>query len=374
MARLSQIDFARRQMFLAEQANRANVTFYPMISSITEWPVGMAAFDNSAIGTLRRLAEDTDGTVAINDLREGLSRMADDLSAFYLMGYYSTNTATDGRFRKIQVKVKGQDKDLIVTARRGYLARTTSAEAAEAAAKPAAAKTATPGPPTEILDALKPLARLSSPPDVFTYGVATPTELTIVVELPASQALTPAWRHGDDVEATLTSPSGNGAPAKGRIEPSTRSALVHLPIEPAAAGPWRVTITIAANGERLEEHVTVDAVAKTTLLGRPVVYRAGASPRAPLFPVADFLFRRIERVHVEWAILQPLEDRQVRVLSKGGQTVAAGATITERAAAGQPMLAVDLSLAPLAAGDYVIEVTARRGSDTVRVFAPLRLQ
>jgi len=369
LGRLSQIDFAQRQMRMAEHANRANVSFYPMMGSISEWPVGMAAFDNSAFGTLRRLAEDTDGRVAINQLREDLAQIADDLSAFYLMGYYSTNTATDGRFRKIQVKVNKKDKDMVVTARRGYMAPTMTAAAAEAAAKAAAAKMTNAGPPAAIVEAMKPLARLSSPPEVFTYGVASASELSLVVELPSSLPSMSIWRQGADVEVSLA----NLAPTKGRIDAPARSATLRIPLEPGTAGPWRLAVTLSTKGERIEDHATIDVPSKGPLLGGPILYRAGASPRAPLFPVAELLFRRTERIHVEWLIRQPLEDRQVRVLSKNGQVVAAGATVTERDAAGQSMLAVDLTLAPLAAGDYVIEVTARRGTDNERVFAPFRV-
>jgi hypothetical protein len=43
-----------------------------------------------------------------------------DNSTYYLLGYYSTNKRADGRFRKIEVKVKGRDVE--VRARRGYTA------------------------------------------------------------------------------------------------------------------------------------------------------------------------------------------------------------------------------------------------------------
>jgi hypothetical protein len=44
--------------------------------------------------------------------------------------------------------------------------------------------------------------------------------------------------------------------------------------------------------------------------------------------------------------------------------------VTERDVAGRKMLAADLNLAPLAAGDYVIEITAGRGGTlTTRLLA-----
>ncbi len=55
-----------------------------------------------------------------NDLAKGLVRIADETRAYYLIGYNPTNTARDGKFRKIEVKVVG--KNLRVRARKGYYA------------------------------------------------------------------------------------------------------------------------------------------------------------------------------------------------------------------------------------------------------------
>ena len=103
---------------LIDDANRANVTFYPVDSR------GLAAMDNliiadlppnvdqamlkNRIETLRTLATDTDGIAVVdtNDLEKGLRRVVDDLTSYYLLGYYSTNGKNDGKFRKITVRVK----------------------------------------------------------------------------------------------------------------------------------------------------------------------------------------------------------------------------------------------------------------------------
>src|SRR6185436_18892325 len=68
------------------------------------------------------LASDTGGFSVknTNDLGAGIKRIADESQSYYLVGYNSTNTARDGRFRKIQVKVAG--KNLRVRARKGYYA------------------------------------------------------------------------------------------------------------------------------------------------------------------------------------------------------------------------------------------------------------
>ena len=56
-----------------------------------------------------------------NDLAKGLVRIADETRVYYLIGYNPTNTARDGKFRKIEVKVN-PSKDIRVRARKGYYA------------------------------------------------------------------------------------------------------------------------------------------------------------------------------------------------------------------------------------------------------------
>ncbi|HEX9190422.1 MAG TPA: VWA domain-containing protein, partial [Vicinamibacteria bacterium] len=63
-----------------------------------------------------------------NDLSAGFKRIADENSRYYLLGYNPTNTARDGAFRKISVKVPGR-KDAEIRARKGYHAPGDDGEA-----------------------------------------------------------------------------------------------------------------------------------------------------------------------------------------------------------------------------------------------------
>ena len=69
------------------------------------------------------LAADTGGFTVrnTNDLSSGFKRIAEETRAYYLIGYNPTNTARDGTFRKIQVKVPGR-RGIQVRARKGYYA------------------------------------------------------------------------------------------------------------------------------------------------------------------------------------------------------------------------------------------------------------
>ncbi len=55
-----------------------------------------------------------------NDLASGITRIANESQAYYLLGYRPTNTLRDGRFRKIEVEVRRSGTS--VRARKGYYA------------------------------------------------------------------------------------------------------------------------------------------------------------------------------------------------------------------------------------------------------------
>jgi VWFA-related protein len=72
--------------------------------------------------SLRSLADQTGGFALLNanDFRDGFARIQRDNSAYYLIGYYSSNERRDGRYRKLNVRVKRPGMQ--VRARRGYVA------------------------------------------------------------------------------------------------------------------------------------------------------------------------------------------------------------------------------------------------------------
>lgn len=72
--------------------------------------------------TLTSLAADTGGRAFTdtNDFGEAFARVQSDMSAYYLLAYSSTNPSRDGRYRRIQVRVKRDGYR--VEARSGYYA------------------------------------------------------------------------------------------------------------------------------------------------------------------------------------------------------------------------------------------------------------
>jgi VWFA-related protein len=74
--------------------------------------------------SLRTLSSETDGRAIVNqnDLSKGLAQMVRDSSAYYLIGYNSSQAPSDGKFHEIKVRVKRPGVD--VRARKGYWAPT----------------------------------------------------------------------------------------------------------------------------------------------------------------------------------------------------------------------------------------------------------
>ncbi|MGD9904495.1 MAG: VWA domain-containing protein [Vicinamibacterales bacterium] len=86
--------------------------------------LGSTAFNNEVrLGqdSLRVLSSETGGFALVNsnDFAGGFERLVADNSAYYLLGYYSSNERRDGRYRKIEVRVKRPG--LTVRARKGYV-------------------------------------------------------------------------------------------------------------------------------------------------------------------------------------------------------------------------------------------------------------
>ena len=130
-------------------AIRANVSFYPVDARglVAQAPMGDATkgspggqamysgssaqaltanFQNSQ-ETLDTLAADTGGKALLddNDLSMGIVQAQKDLSSYYIIGYYSSNTALDGRFRQIKISLNNKPAAARIAKidyRRGYYA------------------------------------------------------------------------------------------------------------------------------------------------------------------------------------------------------------------------------------------------------------
>ena len=138
-------------------AIRSNVAFYPIDArGLSALVPGGDATQAGAVGsnlysgagqrtlkenfnnqqeTLETLARDTGGKALLdsNDLTEGIRQVQQDFSSYYVLSYVSSNTAQDGKYRRIQVKLAPKDAELRAKLeyRQGYYGPTTFARMRE---------------------------------------------------------------------------------------------------------------------------------------------------------------------------------------------------------------------------------------------------
>ena len=352
VSRLGGTDFEHRFRLLLTTARQANVSFYPVdVGGLrTVAPLG------GAVDTLRTLAENTDGfaVVATNDLGGGVRRIENDLSAFYLLGYYSSNSTANGRFRSIEVKVTAPD--VRVSARRGYFAMTAAMAAAAVAPRGATG-------PTAVDDALGRLGAMRADSDLFVAGTAGATGLDVSVEIAAEAVRREGWSQGTALDVTTTSADGRTATITAQLAAGERNVRVNLPAAEVGSGPWRVTVQAAGRVGKVEQRTDIAAAVAAKLVGQPVAFRATPSPRSPLRPLADTRLSRLERLRVEWPVLGEADGHTARLLDRSGKPLGQPLPFTPLPADRQA-LAVDLPMGSLPEGDYVVELVATRAGES----------
>jgi len=143
--RLNGVDNQAQLHATVDAAIKAGVSFWPIDARglVAEAPLGDAtqgSAGNSGIytgaaalatstgfqqsqDTLYALAGDTGGKALFdtNDLDRGIVQAQQSISDYYLLGYYATNTAQNGHFRKIKVTLT-QDLAANLSYRQGYYA------------------------------------------------------------------------------------------------------------------------------------------------------------------------------------------------------------------------------------------------------------
>ena len=88
---------------------------------------GLYSEQRIAQASLRNFAEETGGLawVGSSDFARGFKQIVDDNSSYYVLGYYSTDSRQDGKYRALNIKVNR--KGLSVRARKGYYASSPGA-------------------------------------------------------------------------------------------------------------------------------------------------------------------------------------------------------------------------------------------------------
>ena len=350
---LSELSHQNRFVTMMQAANRANVSFYP-VDPARLFSGTHTLRSNDA---LEMMVSITDGLrVSETALFEtGLRRIVDDLSNYYLLGYYSPADA-DGRFHKISVRVKRPG--VSVRARSGYLAAKADA------AKPMMPSTTSAETSEALLvkQALSSLASFSRELPLRVQAAAAWTRdrtavVRAVAEVPRSTASGDNWGQGGQVEATLM--NGEGKPvAKGSATLAPGTFAAHVAIAPAAPlepDDYKVLIRTkgaAALGSTESATFTLHAAP----LGTGTLFFRRTGPRE--MPTADLRFRRTERVIVETPASLG-DEIAARLLGRTGSALSVPLTATIREDAdGTRWRRVEVTLAPLAPGEYIVETTS----------------
>lgn len=379
---LAYADLQTQFQRLLQRANRANVSFYPLDAR------GLVAFDEpigpntpppptidaarltSRRSAVRTLAENTDGYAIVdtNAIDKALDRMVQDTGAYYLLGYYSTNTKLDGRFRRLSVRVKRQGAD--VRARPGYLAPT---EAEAASARVDALMNGAPAGhttiPPSIVQAFNGLGAARGNVPVRVHLAGAPGHIWVTGELDAATLKQTEWQQGARVRLTFEHDRGLSASfnAEVDLEPGQRSFNATPPAGVTIApGRYVVRVQLTPKGGVVPLQTSADVMVPETgalVSATGVALRRGPSTGLQYFPTADARYRRTERIRLEVPRGAGEAPVAARLLGRDGQTLNVAIGLSERvdAGTGQRLIIADLTLAPLAQGEYALEVSVEQG-------------
>jgi VWFA-related protein len=376
-ARFSQdMDMLREMQDVWDACNRNNTSIY----AVDPRGLAVGAFDitanismktsqqflNQSLDSLRDLAGNTDGRAIVNrnDLAEGMKQIVRDSSAYYLVGYTS-QAPTDGKFHEIRVRVKRPGVQ--VRARKGYWAFTNE-EIKRAVAGPR------PGPPAEITKALTAIAPLTNRRYIRTWfgndrGPDGNSRVTFLWEpLPP----TPGVKRDEPRRVTVLATSATGDIIyRGRV-PSEPAAPGNGGIIRFDAPPGKIDVRLTIEGDGTgtldtedRDLVIPDAGAPEVVLSTPKVWFArnareftALTSGTPPAPVATREFRRTDRLLVRAEAYAPANAPTTVTAQLLNQQGTKMSDLPVTAPTEGQTYSVDLPLASLAAGQYLLQLTA----------------
>jgi VWFA-related protein len=369
---LANMDNTDRLQRTAQRANRVNVSFYPVGAQ------GLDAFD-SDIGPapppppqqdasnlrnrqngLRLLADLTDGVAIVNtnNVAPLLRRVVDDLSAYYLLSYSSTNSKLDGKYRTISVKVSRPGVQ--TRARRGYLAlRPEEVPTTLTGDAVAPAVSAAQGGVLAALNAMAFNPRAELRLRASAYAAAGQGAFWLVGTLDDAARRLPEWARGGTADVTVR--GGDGSAVLTANVPIAADGGFAVPVpETGGLVPGDYTIRVRAKGggsATIDETARVVIATDSPKVGQAVVWRRRPATGLVYLRTADPRASRTDRLRFEFATSEPATP-SAALLDRMGQPMSVPLQVSTREEAGVRWIVVELALAPFAPGDYAVEVKA----------------
>jgi VWFA-related protein len=231
-------------------AVRANVAFYPIDArGLTASAPGGDASQAGAVGsnlysgkgqrslrdsfhnqqeTLFTLASDTGGKALLdsNDLTLGIRQVQKDIESYYILTYSSANTAEDGRYRRIQLKLAPRAATLKAKLdyRKGYFAPTIFAKMRESDKESQL---------QQALESENPITDLPIAVEIDYFRLdKSKYFVPVSVEIPGSAL---AFRSKGAKQATELDFTAQVTDARGRVASSVRDTIP-LKLDEATAG------------------------------------------------------------------------------------------------------------------------------------------
>jgi VWFA-related protein len=376
---MAQTDMLQELKDVFDAANRNNTSIYavdPRGLSAGEFDVQdnisittSQSYLNSSMDTLRTMADNTDGRAIVNrnDLAAGMKQIIRDSSAYYLLGYNSTQAPQDGKFHEIKVKVKRSG--LQVRARKGYWALTAlDVERAKAPAKAT-------GPPPAVTKALATIApvgghRLTRDWIGTSRGADGLTKVTFLWE-PTPAVPGVKRDEARRVSLLVTNTSGDIV-YRGKVPNDLAASGTGASIS-FDTKPGKLDVRIVVEGEGTgtldsenRELTIPDLNAPEVIVTTPRVW-FGRTARefqtlladANAKPTASREFRRTDRLLVRFDATAPAASPvsvTARILNQQGGKMA-DIPAQAPSTAGEPYV-IDLPLSSFAAGPYLLEISA----------------
>ncbi len=379
---MAEFDLQSELQSVFDAANRTNTAIYavdPRGLSTGEFDiqdnVGSRQSQDAlrqTMASLQMLAENTDGRAIVNrnDLSEGMKQIVRDSSAYYLLGYNSTQAPQDGRFHQIRVRLK--KSGVQIRARKGYWARSPTEAVRATAPAPA-------GPPPAVAKAVAGLAPAGSGARRYvrtwsglSAGDEGRTRVTFVWELVPAP---PGMRREEMASVSLTATTAAGAQVySGPVGIVDASRMAQVVAFDAPPGKLRLKVAVEGSGGTVldnedRELIVPDVTGPDLRLATPRVFvarngreyqqlKGAATPT----PTATREFRRTDRMLVRvhpLALAGTSAAVTARLLNKQGQKMI---DLPADAVAGAPDdRQVDLPLSSLPVGEYLLELSATQG-------------